>query len=105
MKNEYCIILTTFSDEAIGEKIINSLIEKRLAACIQVQDIKSYYPWKGKVNCDTEKLLFIKTKKELYASIEKDILSNHDYDIPEIIEVPIDSGFSGYLNWISEECK
>ena len=104
-KNEYCVVLTTFSDESTGEKIINSLIEKHLAACVQVQDIKSYYHWKGEVNCDLEKLVLIKTKKSLYEFVERDIISNHDYEIPEIVELPITAGLTGYLQWINEECK
>ena len=54
-EHEYCMVMTTFSDEVIGKKIIHSLIEKRLAACVQVQAIESYYHWKGEVNQDQEK--------------------------------------------------
>lgn len=105
INSEYIVVLTTFSDEKIGKRVIESLLEKDLAACIQVQDITSYYKWEGKVANEDEKLLFIKSKKSLYNEIEKDILANHDYDIPEIICLPIDTGFSRYLNWIKDECK
>jgi len=100
----YCMILTTYTDEKVGESIIKSLLEKKLAACIQVQEIKSYYHWKGKVNADNERLLYIKTKKTLYDAVEKEILSLHDYETPEIIAVPISKGFRGYLDWVNEEC-
>ncbi len=102
---DYCIVLTTFSDDVIGKKIIDSLISKHLAACIQVLPIESYYHWKGEVNCDNEKLVLIKTKNALYDAVEKDILQNHDYETPEIIKLPIDAGFSGYLGWMDEECS
>ena len=104
-KNNYCIVITSYTDEKTGKKIITSLIEKQLAACVQVQDIKSYYPWNGQVNCDSEKLVFIKTKKSLYKEVEADIISNHNYEIPEIIAVPIESGFAGYLNWLDKNCQ
>ena len=106
MKSDtYCIVMTTFSDDNIGNTVIKSLIEKKLAACVQVLGIKSYFHWKGEINTDQEKLVLIKTKTSLYDEIEKDIISNHDYETPEIIAVPIDKGFAGYLNWISEECE
>ena len=103
--DQYCVVLTTFSDDLVGKRMINSLIEKHLAACVQVQSIESFYHWKGEVACDKEKLVLIKTKDSLYESVEKDILANHNYETPEIIKLPITSGFSGYLNWIEEECS
>ncbi|WP_084419372.1 divalent-cation tolerance protein CutA [Photobacterium sp. J15] len=105
MEHEYCVVMTTFANKAIGKKIINSLIEKRLAACVQVQAVESYYHWEGKVNFDHEKLVMIKTKTSLYDQVEADILANHDYDTPEIIQMPVTAGFTDYLNWIKDECK
>ncbi|WP_299013218.1 divalent-cation tolerance protein CutA [uncultured Photobacterium sp.] len=105
MEHEYCVVMTTFANEVIGKKIINSLIEKRLAACVQVQAVESYYHWEGKVNFDHEKLVMIKTKTSLYDQVEADILANHDYDTPEIIQMPVTAGFTDYLNWIKDECK
>lgn len=102
--NNFCVVITTYSDEKVGKSIIGSLIENKLAACIQVQNIESYYHWKGEVNCDNEKLLYIKTKKSLYKDVEQKILENHDYETPEIILLPIERGFKDYLNWINEEC-
>lgn len=104
-EQEYCVVMTTFADEAIGKKIIHSLIEKRLAACVQVQAIESYYHWQGKVNQDQEKLVTIKTTAALYEQVEADILANHDYETPEIIQLPITAGLSDYLSWIRSECK
>ena len=101
----YCMVMTTFSDEAIGKKMIHSLIEKRLAACVQVQAIDSYYHWKGEVNQDQEKLVMIKTTSTLYSEVEAEILANHDYETPEIVQLPITAGLPDYLNWIRSECK
>lgn len=100
-----CMVMTTFADEANGRAIIHSLIEKRLAACIQVQSIESYYHWKGAVNQDQEKLMMIKTTVALYAQVEADILANHDYETPEIIRLPITAGLPDYLHWIRSECQ
>ncbi|PSU36027.1 divalent-cation tolerance protein CutA [Photobacterium lutimaris] len=103
--SDKCVVMTTFSDDEVGSKIIHSLIEKRLAACVQVQSIESYYHWQGKVNKDQEKLVIIKTTLALYRQVEADILANHDYDTPEIIQLPITAGYSDYLQWIESECK
>ncbi len=100
--NDYCIILTTYSNQVIGKKIIDSLISKKLAACIQTQKITSYYHWKGEVKNDKEHLAIIKTRKKLYSKVEEDILSNHDYEVPEIIEISITGGLPSYLNWIKK---
>jgi len=104
-EQEYCVVMTTFANEGVGKKIIHSLIEKRLAACVQVQAIESYYHWEGKVNQDQEKQVMIKTTTALYKEVEADILANHDYDTPEVIQLPVTAGFSDYLNWIKTECK
>lgn len=100
--NDFCIILTTYSSQVTGKKIIDSLISKKLAACIQTQKITSYYHWKGEVKNDEEHLVIIKTQKKLYSEVEKDILNNHDYKIPEIVKISITEGLPSYLDWIKK---
>ncbi|CAK8716948.1 MAG: divalent cation tolerance protein [Candidatus Electronema aureum] len=102
---EYCIVITTFTDDRNGQQIIDALLAERLAACVQVLPIQSFYHWQGKVNCDAEKLVLIKTKCSLYAQVQQTILSHHAYEVPEIIQVPITDGLPAYLNWISKECR
>ncbi len=99
--DKYCTIMTTYSDEKIGKKIIESLLDKRLVACIQRQEVNSFYHWDGKVNNDKEYLLYIKTTISLYKEIEQVITQHHDYDTPEIIMLPITDGYPPYLQWIS----
>mgnify|MGYP003340873514 CR=1 FL=1 len=105
MENKYSVVLTTTASKKDAETIASSLLEKKLAACIQVTEIKSYYTWKDKVNVDDEQVLLIKSKAEDYDEIEECIRANHSYEVPEIIRLPIESGFSGYLNWITEVTK
>ncbi|MCM0148980.1 divalent-cation tolerance protein CutA [Photobacterium galatheae] len=97
--------MTTFSDEKVGEKLIHSLLNQKLAACVQVQSIDSYYHWKGKIQSDKEKLVIIKTTADLYQAVETDILANHDYETPEIVCLPIHSGYHAYLDWIRTETQ
>jgi periplasmic divalent cation tolerance protein len=92
--------MTTFSKPETGDAIVSTLLEKKLAACIQAFPVKSSYTWKGSVCHDNETLLLIKTKSNLYADIEKIILSIHDYETPEIILVPILQGSPAYTAWI-----
>ncbi|MCI5223518.1 MAG: divalent-cation tolerance protein CutA [Candidatus Electrothrix sp. AR4] len=105
MNEEYCIVMTTYADESNGEKIIDALLSERLAACVQVMPIQSFYHWQGKVNRDEEKLVLIKTKRSLYTKVQESIIANHAYDTPEIIQLPISNGFPDYLKWISGECR
>ncbi|WP_417914422.1 divalent-cation tolerance protein CutA [Candidatus Electronema sp. JM] len=105
MPNDCCIVITTFADDANGQQIIDALLAQRLAACVQVMPIQSWYRWQGKVNCDAEKLVLIKTTRSLYRQVEEVIRTNHAYEVPEIMQVPVENGFSGYLRWITAECQ
>ena len=103
--NEYCIILTTFAKQEEAKRLINSLLSKQLAACIQCFPIQSYYIWKGKIENDNEVTLFIKTKTSAYEEVEKEIKQHHPYETPEIIKIPITAGSVEYLNWINDNVK
>lgn len=102
MEEKYCIVITTCDNENIKDKIINNLLEKKLAACIQVSKVDSHYFWKGKIENTNEFLLNIKTKQDFYCDVEKCILENHSYETPEIILIPIEKGYNDYLKWIEE---
>ncbi|HEC88878.1 MAG TPA: divalent-cation tolerance protein CutA, partial [Thermoplasmata archaeon] len=95
----YCIVVTTCRRED-EEKIVNVLLSSQLAACINSFDVDSTYIWKGKVEKDNEKILFIKTKRDRYKEVEKKIKENHSYKVPEIICIEIKNGYDGYLKWI-----
>lgn len=105
MESGSCVVLTTFSDDANGRQIIDSLLQQRLAACIQVLPVQSYYRWKGRIASDAEKLVLIKTRQALYPSVEAAIREMHAYETPEIIQLPIEAGSLPYLEWIVAECR
>lgn len=100
MSTRYCVIVTSCSKTRTGSKIINALLDRRLAACVQVIPVQSHYTWKGRRSRARERLLFIKAKARDFGRIERAILENHDYEVPEIISLRVDRGFSGYLKWI-----
>ncbi len=97
-----CLVIATCGNQNEAEKLAGSILENRLAACIQLSNIRSYYFWDGKVNNDPEVLLFIKTRRTLYEALESHIQTHHSYDVPEIIRLPIEGGLPAYLGWIDE---
>lgn len=100
---DYTLVIVTVPDEPIAIRISSNLIEKKLAACVNiVSQVRSIYSWEDKICDETELLLYIKTKKNLFSIIEKEILMIHPYSVPEIIELEIKNGFDKYLNWIEE---
>lgn len=96
------IVQTTTSNQEEAKKIAKILIQDKLAACVQLKDIESLYNWDGKLCCEREILLSIKTKKELFSKVKSKILELHSYDTPEIIELDISNISEDYLKFIKE---
>ena len=106
MEKGYIQIITTLERKKDAERIGNILIEKRLAACIQIiGPLKSIYRWKEKIELAEEWMCIIKTKDNLYEEIERCIRDEHPYEIPEVIAVPIIKGSRGYLEWLRGQIK
>ena len=101
--NDPIIILTTVSSKKEAEIIGSKLIDKELAACVNIiPNIKSIYRWEGKINKDSEYLLIIKTVKRAEEDVFENIRKLHSYDTPEMISIPITGGEKSYLNWLSK---
>lgn len=100
------VVLTNLPDRASAEKLADALIEKRLAACVNIlAPCRSVYRWKDAVQRDEEHPMLIKTTAEGYAALEQAILAGHPYELPEIIAVPIQRGLPEYLEWVGTETK
>lgn len=103
MGTEYVQVLTTVSSEEEAERISSLLIERRLAACVQILGpIASRYRWQGQVEEEREWQCLAKTEADRYAEVEAAIREAHSYEEPEILAIPILAGSSGYLGWISD---
>ena len=103
---DYLQVFTTTDRPGDAENISKVLVTRRLAACAQVLGpITSTYWWEGKMETSQEFLVLIKTRKDLYPKVEKAILDNHPYDVPEIVAIPITEGSEKYLKWIDEEVE
>ncbi len=101
--NDKKIVLTTTGSREEAEKIAHALVERRLAACVNlVGPIHSVYHWQGKVETAAEHLLLIKTTAALFDSVAKAIRELHSYELPECIQLPIEAGSAEYLKWIEE---
>lgn len=103
MTTDCQIVLNTCPDEQTAERLAAALVEKEIAACVNIiPGIQSVYQWKGRVEKDREWLLVIKAAAARYADIEHTIVSLHPYELPEIIAVPISAGLPAYLAWVTE---
>lgn len=99
--NKYIVIYCTVPSMEDAEKIADTLVESKFAACANIiSGIKSVYSWKNEICRDDELLLVIKSKQTLFEQIKNTILSLHPYEVPEIISLPITNGHSDYLDWI-----
>ena len=99
---EFAITMTTCAGADKARPIIDAILEARLAACVQAMPIQSHYFWDGAVQHEDETLLLIKSKTDNFEKIKETILSLHEYDLPEIIQVPITTGHPPYLAWLAE---
>ena len=98
------LVLTNLPDRAAAERLADALIEKRLAACVNIlAPCKSVYRWKDAVQHDDEHPMLIKSTAEGYPALEAAIRAGHPYELPEIIAVPIERGLPAYLDWIAAE--
>jgi len=98
------LVLTNLPDRAAAERLAEVLVEKRLAACINIlAPCRSVYRWQGAVQRDEEHPVLIKTTREAYAELESLIRAHHPYELPEIVAVRIDRGLPAYLDWVAAE--
>lgn len=97
------IVFTTTPDRKEAESLAEEIVNKRLAACVQIlPEMTSIYFWDGKVQKEPEHLLLIKTLESSYEALETFILENHSYDEPEIVAVEASDVSEGYLKWLEE---
>ncbi|MGK2855984.1 MAG: divalent-cation tolerance protein CutA [Thermoanaerobaculia bacterium] len=105
MEAEYCVVITTCATKDDATVLSDALLNDELAACIQVMPIESAYRWKGEIAREPEQLLLVKTRRALYDDVERVLRAHHKYEVPEIIQLPIEGGFVGYLQWMKDVTK
>ena len=103
--SDYSLVISTFPDRDSAKTAARALVERKLAACVQMFPIDSVYSWKGEICEDGEIMLFVKSKTALFGEILAAIKEAHTYETPEIIQIPIADGLPEYLNWINDNTQ
>ncbi|MEE3197570.1 MAG: divalent-cation tolerance protein CutA [Pseudomonadota bacterium] len=99
-------MLTACNSVEEADAIAASLLERRLAACVnRLKGVISMYRWKGKVRRDQETLLLIKTTEDRFEAMEQAIRKQHSYELPEILAVHIQDGSQSFLDWLIGEVQ
>jgi periplasmic divalent cation tolerance protein len=97
-------VLTTVARREDAEAVARVLLEKRLAACVQIAGpATSLYWWKGKIERAEEWFCLIKSERRLYGELEAALKEAHPYETPEILATPVVEGSADYLAWLSGE--
>ena len=103
---KFYLVVSTVPSAKLARKLAISLVQNRLAACVNVvTGVASFFWWQGKIDKAREYLLLIKTSKPLFPRLLKFLRKHHPYQVPEIISFSIEKGNSEYLRWIEETLK
>jgi periplasmic divalent cation tolerance protein len=97
------LVLTTAGSEEEAQEIARNLVERRLAACVNIlPQVSSVYRWQGEVEEAREWLLLVKTTAESFDQVREAIAELHSYELPECICLVIEDGSVNYLQWIDQ---
>jgi periplasmic divalent cation tolerance protein len=105
-ESKYCLILSTAPDEEQARRIASHLVEKHLAACVNLlPNVRSVYRWKGAVETAQEVMLLIKTESAMSDALLRELKAVHPYEVPEAIVLRVQDGLENYLRWISASVR
>lgn len=98
------LVFTTFPNSEIAQKLGTELVEKQLAACVNLlSPATSIYAWQGKIEMEPEIPAILKTTRTAFPKLEAELRELHPYEVPEIVGLPIEVGSAPYLAWIREQ--
>ncbi len=98
------LVLTTAPDGDCAEAWARTLVDERLAACVNVHGpMTSFYRWKGTVEREAERQVVIKTTRDRVAAVKARLLELHSYDLPEFVVVAVDEGSDAYVRWVADQ--
>ena len=104
--SERIVVLSTVERAEDAERIGRELVERGLAACVNVvPGLVSIYRWKGEVQRAEERLLLIKTRAERFEALRDALVALHPYEVPEVLALPIAEGHAPYLAWLDENTR
>lgn len=100
------VVLCTCESEEQAERVARHLIDRRLAACVNILTrVRSIYRWKDKVEDAAEFVLLIKSRRDKFADLSAELKRMHSYEIPEVIALPVVDGSEEYLAWLDREIE
>lgn len=99
------IVLTTVDNRRDAETLASSLIEQRLAACVQISAIDSVYRWQGEISHSPEFRLLIKTVADRYDALAATLRAEHPYELPAIVALPAVEADAAFVKWVREETQ
>jgi len=100
------LVFTTLPTADKAAEIAKVLVEEKLVACVNVLPaVRSIYRWQGKLHDENEVLVLLKTRAEHLERLKLRLLEVHPYELPEVLAVPIESGYQPYLEWLAGETK
>jgi periplasmic divalent cation tolerance protein len=98
------VVFSTCGSEAEAEKVARGLVEKRVAACVNiVPAVRSFYRWQGAIEDAGEWLLIIKSSRPRFEDLRAELERLHSYEVAEVVALPIVEGSLNYLNWLEAE--
>lgn len=104
MNNKHIVVMCTCPDEVVAERIARTLVEEKLAACVnRLPGLRSTYSWEGAVQDEPEVLLIVKSTGARFEALELRIRTLHPYELPEIIALPVIGGSPAYLDWVARQ--
>jgi periplasmic divalent cation tolerance protein len=98
-------VVTTVASRAEAQALAHAVVQRRLAACVQISDIDSVYRWQGQVEQAHECRVLIKSTRERYAQLEQTIRELHSYELPAIHAYAFDAIHAPYAQWIAQSCE
>ena len=98
-------IYITTKDEEEAKRIGKTLVEEKLAACVNIYPVESIYRWEGNIEEDIEAAMLVKTKAGLVEKVISRVRELHSYEVPCIVSLPIEKGNPEYLKWIEESTR
>jgi periplasmic divalent cation tolerance protein len=106
MTTSSLVVLITVGNRDEGRRIADALVSQRKAACVNiVPEVNSVFQWEGKIEDESESLLIVKTRTDLFPELKALVQGIHSYEVPEIIALPIVAGNEDYLRWIEQETE
>jgi periplasmic divalent cation tolerance protein len=98
------VLLATFPDDAVADRIARILVEEARVACVNVlPPVRSIYRWQGKVETASEVLVMMKTRRSNVDDVAARLKELHPYEVPELIALPVVAGLPAYLQWVMTE--